>query len=472
MHYKIAITCFAVLFLITSYSDGQNIQDSFRLNSKVYDRINNQAVSLQSHIDKSTIKTVRRLKKKEEKLKKKLAAKDSLAAKLVFAQNKYDQFAEQLKNRKITKKLNEYIPRFDSLKTSITFLNESKSLTSKLPLEFAGKIKSVNLNVVELESKLQKADEIKDYIKQRKQYLKEQLVKYDMLNDLKKLNKVAYYYQQQLVEYKSYLKDPKKVEEKALAQLKKLPAFNDFMRKNSQLAQLFKVPDNYGSLESLAGLQTRSSVQAALQTRFSSAGVNPQQYLNQQMQAAQGELNKLKDKINNAGGGSSDLDMPDFKPNTQKTKSFLKRLEYGANIQTQKTNGWLPVTSDLALTIGYKLNDKSTIGIGSSYKMGWGSSISHIKLTSQGMGLRSFVDYKVKGGFWVSGGYEQNYQHEFDKIDVLKDFSSWQSSGLIGLTKKYKIGKKTNNLQILWDFLSYQQVPRTQPIKFRVGYTF
>jgi hypothetical protein len=33
------------------------------------------------------------------------------------------------------------------------------------------------------------------------------------------------------------------------------------------------------------------------------------------------------------------------------------------------------------------------------------------------------------------------------------------------------VGKKTGNMQLLWDFLSYGQTPQTQALKFRVGYT-
>jgi len=44
---------------------------------------------------------------------------------------------------------------------------------------------------------------------------------------------------------------------------------------------------------------------------------------------------------------------------------------------------------------------------------------------------------------------------------------------LIGVTKQYRISSKLKgNVQLLWDFLSYQQVPRTQPLLFRVGYGF
>lgn len=105
--------------------------------------------------------------------------------------------------------------------------------------------------------------------------------------------------------------------------------------------------------------------------------------------------------------------------------------------------------------------------------MGLGKDIRHVHVTHQGVGLRSFLDLKLKGSFWASGGYETNYRSEFRSIDVLKDFNAWQQSGLIGLSKvislKTKFFKNTK-VQLLWDFLSYQQVPRTQPILFRIGY--
>ncbi|MBK9381709.1 MAG: hypothetical protein IPN39_10305 [Chitinophagaceae bacterium] len=60
-------------------------------------------------------------------------------------------------------------------------------------------------------------------------------------------------------------------------------------------------------------------------------------------------------------------------------------------------------------------------------------------------------------------------------FNVLQNYSSWQQSGLIGISKtvpvKSKFFKKTS-LKLLWDFLSYQQVPRTQPVIFRIGYNF
>jgi hypothetical protein len=453
---------------------GQESIDSLlkKLNNASFKKIENTVAKLESSIEKNTLKLLNRLQKQEAKLQKKLALNDSSAAANLFSSSaqQYKKLADQIKDPACIKPLKEYLPGLDSLKTSVAFLQKAEALQGKLPTNVTAKVAALDSKIQGLQSKLQQGNEVKKYIRERKQQLKEEFEKYGIGKELKKLNKEVYYYQQQLNEYKAILKDPKKIQDRAIAEIKKLPLFKDFMKKHSQLAALFAVPENYRTPASLAGLQTRASIQAEIQQRFAGSNVNPQQYISQQMNAAQGELNKLKDKINKLGGGSSDMDMPDFKPNSQKTKSFWKRMEYGFNLQSQKQNGILPVSSDLALSAGYKLNDKSVVGIGMAYKMGWGSGWKNIKLTHEGIGLRSFIDYKIKRGFWLSGGYEQNYNKAFVRYDQLRQFSAWQSSGLIGITKKTKIGKKVQNTQLLWDFMSYGQVPKRPELLFRIGF--
>jgi len=166
--------------------------------------------------------------------------------------------------------------------------------------------------------------------------------------------------------------------------------------------------------------------------------------------------------------------MPDFKPNDQKTKTFWKRLEYGTNFQTTRNNYYFPTVSDFGLSVGYKLSERGTVGVGASYKLGWGNGIRHITFSSQGMGLRSFVDMRLKGSFSMTGGLEYNYTTPFTGVQ-LPGWDKWTKSGLIGLSKtmsmKSRVFKKTK-VQLLWDFLSYQQVPKTQAVLFRIGYDF
>ncbi|MFT4153632.1 MAG: hypothetical protein QM629_07425, partial [Parafilimonas sp.] len=126
----------------------------------------------------------------------------------------------------------------------------------------------------------------------------------------------------------------------------------------------------------------------------------------------------------------------------------------------------------------YKLSDNKRMGIGASYKIGWGS-IKHIDVSSEGIGLRSYVDMKMptvaKGkilnGIWFSGGFEYNYLSSFKSIQELhRNVDVWQKSALLGLSKKYKVGKKEGNMQLLYDFLHNRQTPPGTALKFRLGY--
>jgi hypothetical protein len=254
--------------------------------------------------------------------------------------------------------------------------------------------------------------------------------------------------------------------------------FQDFMKKHSMLASLFRLPvddpNDPTYLQSLAGLQTRVQVNQLVQQQISAAGPGALQQVRSNLQEAQTQLQALKDKLTQAvGRHSSDDELPDFRPNGQRVKSFFNRIEVGTNMQSQKSDVFFPVTSDIGLSLGYKLHDKSVIGIGASYKIGWGTGFRHIAITSQGVGVRSFLDYQLKKTFWLSGGYEMNYRSAFNHVDQLKDLNGWQRSGLVGISKKLAMSTRffqSTKVQLLWDFLSYQQIPRTQPFVFRIGY--
>jgi hypothetical protein len=142
-------------------------------------------------------------------------------------------------------------------------------------------------------------------------------------------------------------------------------------------------------------------------------------------------------------------------------------------LQIQKSNILLPTTANIGLKLGYKLSDKAVIGLGASYLMGMGNGINQIRLSNQGVGLQSYIDIRMKGSIWLSGGIEGNYLQGFSRIDQLRMLNAWQQSALIGLTKKYKISSKyQGNLQLLFDALYRQHVPASQPILFRTGIGF
>ena len=453
-----------------------------QLPANLIGQLESKYAKLNDAIEGKSTKLLERLQRQERKLYRKLIKIDSSKAKDLFANT--EQYYDGLKT-KLSKKtaklqsLHEYIPNMDSLRTATNFLQNAGANLKNFPALKSDQFKQLNNTLSNVQSTFQSATEIRKLLSERKQQLQQALQQYNFAKQFKNLNKEIFYYQEQLKEYKSLLQNKKKIEQKVMSFVKEMPAFTAFMSKNSELAKLFPMPSNYGTAQALAGLQTRDLVQNALTQRIS-GGNNLQQYLQQQMQFAQSQLNELKAKANKLGNNNTIGDggeMPNFKPNGQKTKSFWKRIEYVFNIQSQKTNFLLPTTTDFALTAGYKLNDKSTIGFGASYKLGWGNGLNAIRLSNQGMGLRSFIDIKLKGSIWLSGGYELDYLPDLrTRMDELRISnlanSSWQCAGIIGLSKKYTIGKKTHILQLLWDFLSNRQIPRTEALKFRVGFKF
>lgn len=471
------------MFLFTRLSFGQerkvSIDKVIDLPTSFFQKIRSGASKAEARLQKQTEKYLRKLARQEAELQRKISRIDSAASQRLFSGSakNYEDLLKQLKEKQEQKSPleNSYIPFLDTLKTSLRFLEQSRQIDlNKLPTANSD-IKAALDQLSHLQGKFNQTEEINRLLQQRKQYLRQQLNDLGLVKDLKKFEQQVYYYQQQVKEYRNMLNDPKKLEATAVRVIQKIPIVSDFLSRHSELAGIFQLPNSSGVSNpvNVQGLQTRSSVLQQMQQTLGT-GVNPQQLIQQSSPDLKGQLNQLKDKINQlGGGGQSDEDLPNFRPNSQRTRPFFKRLELGTNIQSVKGNFYFPVTSDIAITIGLRISDRNIAGLGFSYKLGLGSSWRDIQLTHQGLGIRSYWDWKMKGNFWLSAGAELNYRNQIKKIDLLKNFSAWQQSALAGISKKYKAGKKMQGkMQLLYDFLHGRQVPAAPPFVFRVGYTF
>ena len=487
------LSLFSLVCLAQTLCHAQQQESSSiaQLPSKYFTAVSKKSDVVSGQIDAKTEKILERLKKRQEKLKSKLYKIDSLVARNIFAtaDQRYKELEQKLNN---PQKLTQYIPFLDTLKTSLKFLDKNKEFLAKAS-DMKQRLDDAINKVNGLENQLQKAEQVKQFLKQQKQFLKEQLEQFGFEKQLKRLNKDVYYYSRQLNEYKEIVKDPKKIERKAIDLLNRTKLFQDFMKKNSLLASLFRMPgddpNDPAYMQSLAGLQTRAQVNQLIQNQIAAGGPGAQQQVQNNIQQAQGQLQQIKNKIAEYGASGSDDIMPEgFRPNSQRKKSFLKRLEYGTNTQSARGNGLLPVTSDLGLSVGYKLNDKSVIGIGASYKLGWGKDIRHIKITHEGLGFRGFVDYKlpksrwkIMEGFWLTGGFEMNQYPGLKGIVFNLPFGRsteaevWQKAALLGLSKKLPVNLrffKNTKMQLLWNLVAKSQVPHAQALVFRIGYNF
>jgi hypothetical protein len=484
----ISIICF--IFCLHLSSRSQSGEETGLSGSKIHsflDKITQKFQMLNDQTNKYTEKILEQMDKQEKAIEKKLRRSDSAKYKSLYGVNglNYPDLQKKLAmapHDTLTKN-SIYNPYLDTIKTSLSYLQ------NKFPDKYLNSTELSNAKqaISQYEARYQAALDIENTIQIRKQQLKESL-KNECNRLMEPINKELYYYREQMNYYRDLADDPKKLEQKTLEILANTKEFKSFMEKNSYLSMLFPQPQNFGTQAALEGLQTKSVVQQAVSKAAgmgqgtnlmgsvnSGSGPIPMSgdYMESQVQNAKSALDALKDKVAKMGGSSSDFNIPDFKPNTQKVKTFLERLEYGFNIQMQKATTTTPAISEIAATLGYKMNDNLSVGTGISYNMGLGQPFNHIAITSQGIGFRSYVDLKIKYSIWLSGGFEEDYNKVFQSLNQLKSMSDWQQSGLIGLMKKTKVGKsKETRIQILWDFLSYRQIPQTSPIQFRFGYGF
>lgn len=467
------------ILLTSKYCEAQldsTIETLQKIPTKYISKIDDKIDKYSSRITGKTEKTLAKLSKWENKIKDILDKVSPETSQKLFGSNQttFGTLLQKLKEGKAVAegykvKYDEYR---DKLTTSIKYLEDQKDKLDKNLIQPVNKAKN---KLTELEQDISNTEAVEAFIKERKKQLLTESVKYiGNSKYLTKIDKEAYYYVETLRNYKELFSDKKKAEEVALKLLNKIPAFTKFVQDNSMLAKLFGSPNSSPSMANLQGLQTRASVNTLIQNRLAAGGPNAQQQMSQNLQEAQAELSKLKDKVLKAGGSNSDANIPDFKPNNQKSKTFFQRLEYGSNLQFAKNNSLIPTVADIAMSVGYKLNDKSLIGIGASYKMGFGS-IQRLSVSHQGIGIRSFIDWKLKKQFFVTGGFEMNYNAQFKNISELQRYAGWQQSGLVGLTKKLNIKTKFfkgTSIQILYDMLCNQHIPVSQPVLFRVGYSF
>lgn len=482
----------AALCLVLTAAHAQSVDSVtgkvLRFPARLLSHIQSRTAELDQELTQQTEKMLQKMAQRESQMQRQLSGSDSLGAKQLFSnsQQQYAVLLQKLKAGTASQHLavsGAYQPYVDSLQGSLSFLKQNSQLVTGSSLNIPSQIQGASMSLQSVQARLQIATQAKTFVQQRKQQISAYIAQHANFQSLLgkpygAMNQEAYYYSQRLQQYRDLLNSPDKMEKQALARLSGLPAFQSFIKNNSQLSGLFKLPGGgggAGSAQPLPGLQTHAQIAQQVQGQLTASGPNGVDALQSKLQSAQSQLNSYKGKLTQLGAGTTPADIPDFRPNDQRTKTLWHRLEYGANFQTTHTNYYYPVVTDFGLSLGYRLGHGRVVGVGVSYKMGWGSGINHIALSSQGVGLRSFLQMPVKGSFSATGGFEYNYATPFTSYQQLKQLQYWTKSGLVGVTKtismKSRVFKKTQ-LQLLWDFLSYQQLPKTQPLLFRIAYSF
>lgn len=383
-------------------------------------------------------KALQKMKDTEKRIIKKLMKKDSAAAKAMASQleGRYQHYNRLLTDSAAIDPLrNYYVAALDSAGVALKFLQGMGLSGSQQELA-----NSIQSRLGLLQQNVTRTNLLQQALTDRVRELRSQLDGLPGLRELQKITKTVAYYKATLADYRALINQPDRMLAKMLTLLSETKLFRQLFERFSMLSSILPPspsavidPTQSGSLQ----------VRNAVMTAFGGAGnnINVLQTLQGQGGIAPNPFQELKDRILTLKKDRTLEEPTDKVPNNQRTKSFLHRLQVGTNFQTAKSNTYFPATTDLGLSVGFRINERSIIGVGGSYKLGWGKDFRHIRMTHEGVGLRTFINAKIKGSFSATGGYELNYQQPFDHLQSLPDMRTWRKSGLVGVTKTVDLKK-------------------------------
>lgn len=467
-----------VLILICIRSHAKCSSDSTKpslYDARLIYMVQQKSSKFLERIESINRKYLQQLEREDRRLDRTLAHKDSslMSADFPDGLRLYDVKLKEINERgsKIMEKSqNVYNGYLDTIRTALAFINAkgTEFSTNNPTLDAAlGKLNEVQV-------KLNQTEALKKLIEERRAFLSDRLNSVGMSKELLTFNRYLKKYSAAVNFYKEQFKKPAHVEKRLLEYLLHERAFGKFFAKHSQLASMF----NFGGQSStpdatIPGLQTRQLLQQEAMQRLGN-GADPSSNLRPQATAAQASLTDVQTKLDNLKAKGQGV--PAGTPGIASTgKTFFKRLKYGTNLQNSTPNTFFPATTDFSLTVAYRFNQKIQAGVGAGGKVGWGKDIQHLSVTGQGASLKSFFEFKLKGGLNAFGGYEYHYNRLFTGLGHIRNLREWSPSGLVGITRNIPVRSRffaANKMMVLWDFLSYQQTPARQPLVVRIGYDF
>ncbi|WP_126248146.1 hypothetical protein [Chitinophaga rhizosphaerae] len=465
---------FWVMLIVSMYPTIMRAQNATQRSATVnplsmLEQYASRATSFASKIKQSSKSILDRSFRFERRLADRIGRKDTAKAAQMRCEmaRRYDELEKIINDSAVLDPMHSlYVPTLDSAAVLLK-LFESFPLTPAQQQT----LQQLQQRMNELQQTLTRSNLLQQALSERVRTLRSSVGNLGLPDNFKSITRQILAYKNTLAEYRALANEPDKLLAKLLQSAASSRLFGDLFRRYSMLAAILPPSPDIAILPLQAGtMQVRSAVLSSMGPNAASASFA--QSL-QGQSAATNVLQQIKDKLA-ALKQDRNLDEPaDKEPADRKRRTGIKKLELGTNFQTAKSSQYFPTTSDIGLSLGYRMNERSTFGIGASYKMGWGKSIRHISLSHEGLSLRSFLNARVKGSFYATGALEYHYQKAFSEMANLPALRKWRQSALLGIMKDMPLGNrllKRTQFQLLVDLLAIQTP--YPPVQFRVGYQF
>ncbi len=478
------VCCFCICSGSTnafSQEEQENIE-----NANTY--LDHRIDALQKSLDKTgdlQQQLLKRLKRKEDKMLRKLAKQDSTLYKQYVEQHlNYDSIAAISNDTSKHPQSLGHNRMIDSLKNIQQFVqNQTSKLGSISGLSQSGTGASGTQNLNDLQQKLN-TQSLTDQLIQKHTTDLKQLAGASNINGLLSIQKDVFYTKEKIKSYREMADDPDAAEAKALEALQGSETFGKFLNPDKSTA-FGGLGGNASEadLQSL-GFQTKSQMNGMLQSALGDNLGKVQQQMSDQISQYSDKLNNLKAQVDaakkdiaqtketinevkadavNAKTNLKKIEKPDFKINKEKGKPFWKRIEKSYNVQSSRASAdeLRPAMLILGANAGYKETEKLSFGIGIALNIGLGQNWQHLNLSYEGVTARAYIDRICIYGFSFQAGYERAFipQSKLYLIDnpnltnnptppsdnpFKEALGSQLQTAYLGMMKRYKINAKVN----------------------------
>ncbi|MCG8309508.1 MAG: porin family protein [Cytophagales bacterium] len=182
---------------------------------------------------------------------------------------------------------------------------------------------------------------------------------------------------------------------------------------------------------------------------------------------AQSQLSKLKKKYTYVG---STTDMKHAKKaRSLKGEPLKKRLVVGGNFNLHRGN---PTSVDLAPSVMYKLDKKTSLGLSGTYRVKLGIEDQFQTTVTQDVyGYSVLGEYRIGHGFFGYGEFEYLSRPDPDPAPTDKVLRTWQEGLLFGIGKQFSFTKGINARLIITYNALYEEdkTPSNSPWNFKFG---
>lgn len=433
-----------------------------------------------SKVQKQQDKLLKKLCRQEKRFANKLKCNDSTGYGRYLQQPlTFDSLNTISKNRSTTpvKVSNRVNGTVDSLKNITRFVADKIHLQGG-----SNELDGYSSQLSNLNTQLNTNAQLDNMIGQRASFLKG-------LNPKSStgIDKNVFYAREKIKVFRSVSEELDEAEEAALEILQGQAGFDEALQGDNanSLQALSGKGASTSDLEKM-GYQTKRQMQQQLQSKFGSNLGGLQEGMSKQITDYQDKLKELENakktvqRTKQSAQQLKHIDKPSFKVNPMRCLPFGRRIEKQYNWQTTRaTIDSKPAMFQFSAMAGFKHTSRLSYGVGLATSIGLGKNWNNIRFTFEGLGLRTYAQYKVIWGIGAYAGYERMFKSvvftgkdantiEYNKKENQHNTRQYSEAVMLGLTKDYRINDKWNgSLQVLHD-VWWKEKGLNSPIIIRI----